>query len=101
MFLKPQKYFGAARRFLGNAMATGRTWASKVDSAISAGMNIYAQAKPIISQAADLYGSAQAKQLLGGIARGIEGSANRSGQMRGEVERAGALMNRLGNMNAY
>ncbi len=82
-------------------MATGRTWASKVDSAISAGMNIYAQAKSIISQAADLYGGAQTKQLLGATARGIEGAAGRYGQMRGEVERAGALMNRLGNVATY
>ena len=101
MLLKPQKYFSSARRLLGNTMATGRTWVSKVDSAISEGMNIYAQAKPIFAQAAEMHGGAQPKQMLGTAARGIESAAGRYGHMRGEIDRAGALMNRLGNVSAY
>ena len=70
-------------------MATGRVWASKVDS------------EPVCTSQADMYGGARTKQALGAAARGIEGAAGRYGQVRSEAERAGALINRLGNLGTY
>ena len=58
-------------------------------------------AKPILAQAADMSGGATMQQMLGGAAHGIEHAAGRDGHIRGEIDRAGALENRLGNVSAY
>ena len=74
-FARPGKYVQAAKNFIGNAYARGKTLASKVDDYARKGMDIYQRSVPVLQALSDVsggYGKGHMRQLKGGVYAGAK-----------------------------
>ena len=84
MFQRAPTYYATARSFLGRAAATGRHFLSHLDTALHNGCAIANAARPIVAEAANMYGGQRAKQLLNRAAEGAQAAQAAHGRVRGE-----------------
>jgi hypothetical protein len=71
MFIKQLKHLSSSRGFLAKTWGHGKFMASKIDSIVRQGMDIYGAVKPIAQEIAGAYGGAKARQALTNIDHGV------------------------------
>ncbi len=96
MFIKPQKYISASRDFLTKSWGHGKFMASKIDSIVRQGMNIYGAVAPIAQEVASAYGGGRTKQALANVDRGVSRVSQQYQGARAEVSEGAALAEKLG-----
>ena len=97
MFIKPLNYYSTTRGFLSKAYGHGKVMASKLDSILKQGMDIYGAVKPIAQEAASAYGGARTQQALSVVDKNIAKGAKMYQGYRSEAIKGAALAERLGN----
>ena len=95
MFIKPLSYYSSSKKFLNKAWGHGKFLASKADSILRQGMEVYGAIKPIASEAAQMYGGTKAKQALPTIDRGISKASERYEGGKKQTSQGAALAERL------
>ena len=82
MYQRVLSYYSTARNFIGKAAATGRHFLSHMDTALHNGFAVAQAARPIVAEAANLYGGQRAKQLLNRAAEGVDAAQAPAGCAR-------------------
>ena len=95
MFVKPLNYLSTSRRFMGNAWGHGKFMASKFDSVMRQGMNVYSAVKPIVAEAAQMYGSTSTKRALNNIDRSVDQASQRYQGVRDQASKGSSIVARL------
>jgi hypothetical protein len=95
MFIKQLNHLQSSRGFLAKTWGHGKFMASKIDSIIRQGMNIYGAVKPVAQEIAGAYGGAKARQALTNIDQGVSKASQRYQGARDKAAQGGALVEKL------
>ena len=100
-FLRPLSYYSTARDYLGKAYHSGRHFLSRIDGAAKMTFDVLKAARPIIAEAANLYGGSETKALLNRASQGLDAAQKIHGRARMEASRVGGFASRLASAGGY
>ena len=95
MLIKPLNYYSTSRGFLNKAWGHGKVMASKIDSFVRQGMDIYGAVKPIAQEAAQAFGGARANQAIANVDRNISKAGRLYQGARDQAGHGAAIVDRL------
>ena len=93
MFIKPLSYYSTSRGFLNKAWGHGKFMASKVDSIMRQGMEIYGAVKPIAQEAAQMYGGGHG--AIAKVDQAVSQATNRYKGVRAQATQGSQIVDRL------